>query len=353
MFSVLKHADPLLASLGCRNPTSARFHACERRWKCDEVWADGRGCYEFAPEHLAVLEGPKKLRRPGVRGREAEDREVVYVNPSAMTRKRWETYKSAMEEMARSVDATAGGGKKRSADESLPNYIVTLSAGSWWKSLMKFDSCRLFRWPDIHLCPSCRRSYRSSNLARCTRSRSRKIRACRVATTSPFPNFSPLTSPPAVRPNSTRKRERTRRRSSLAGRTRGRSCPGTPRRSTWAKRTSVFSSSRSRGHSCRILRAGRTLRGLSRSGRGTSCPRHHFRRLSRNQSARECTTPQLSRPRLSAPGSRSSLAPNLGPPQPQPTASLKPEPESHLPLARSSSPRPLPPHQTSSSRLCT
>ncbi|KAL8280594.1 hypothetical protein RQP46_006917 [Phenoliferia psychrophenolica] len=120
-------SEPLLASLGTSRPDNTRMHACERRWKCDEVWADGRGCYEFANEHLVQLEGPKKLKRPGVGGREAEDRKVVYVNPSAMTRKRWETYKKAMDEKVkeRSVQEQ-GDGKKRphSPEELLPNYLI-------------------------------------------------------------------------------------------------------------------------------------------------------------------------------------------------------------------------------------
>lgn len=116
------HTDPLLASLGSATPTSHRFHACERRWKCDEVWGDGRGCYEFAEKHLASLEGPKRLKRPGSGEGEGGAR-VVYVNPCEMTRKRWEEYRAKVEERFEKV-ARKEGGREGVGEEALPDYLV-------------------------------------------------------------------------------------------------------------------------------------------------------------------------------------------------------------------------------------
>lgn len=127
--SEMRLYDPLLAEVGRRGPTLSRFHACERRWKCDAVWTDGRGCFEFAPEHVPFLEGPRKLKRPGVGGRDAEDAKVVYVNPSAMTRKKWEAYKILMEDTVRRVGEAPpdkGGKRPAAGNETLPNCLVRI-----------------------------------------------------------------------------------------------------------------------------------------------------------------------------------------------------------------------------------
>ena len=85
-------------------PRPLRFHACERRWKCDHVWQDGLGSYSFEPAHLPLLGGPKRLKRPGSGevlpgdqdGRGAAPR-VVYVNPSEMPRWRWDAYRDEVQ----------------------------------------------------------------------------------------------------------------------------------------------------------------------------------------------------------------------------------------------------------------
>ncbi|GAA5972955.1 hypothetical protein JCM11641_000337 [Rhodosporidiobolus odoratus] len=87
-----------------------RFHACERRWRCDHVWASGIGCYAWEEEYLPCLEGPKRfktfggaggggggggvgLRRDGGTEQDGQGGKVVFVNPCEMTRWRWEAYK--------------------------------------------------------------------------------------------------------------------------------------------------------------------------------------------------------------------------------------------------------------------
>ncbi|GAA5909665.1 hypothetical protein JCM8208_003841 [Rhodotorula glutinis] len=104
-------------SIAPPRPQPLRFHACERRWKCDHVWQDGLGSYSFEPAHVPLLGGPKRLKRPGS-GEELPEREggeeeggrarrggptaggaptVVYVNPSEMPRWRWEAYRDEVQ----------------------------------------------------------------------------------------------------------------------------------------------------------------------------------------------------------------------------------------------------------------
>lgn len=117
------------------------------------MWQDGLGCYEWDDDHVPLLHGPKKLKRPGSgevlsRAEGAEGR-VVYVNPCEMPRWRWEAYSaetwdkirkwSALPEEHRARSAQgprqkAGWkGKRRARDEDgedevvdLPNSLVRL-----------------------------------------------------------------------------------------------------------------------------------------------------------------------------------------------------------------------------------
>jgi hypothetical protein len=138
--SKFQSTDPLLASLGTASSRPLRFHACERRWKCDQVWGDGVGCNEWAEEHLPSLEGPKKLKQPGKKccgdGREAG--EIVYVNPSEMPVWKWEQYKTRLEEtfeLARAWEENVGDAKGTSSkglgqadDSKRPTYLVSSAA---------------------------------------------------------------------------------------------------------------------------------------------------------------------------------------------------------------------------------
>ncbi|GAA5853129.1 hypothetical protein JCM8547_000211 [Rhodosporidiobolus lusitaniae] len=76
-------------------PKPLRFHACERRWRCDVVWASGVGCFCWEVEHLPLLRGPKRLKTAGGAG---EGEKVVFVNPAEMPRSRWEEYRVEVEE---------------------------------------------------------------------------------------------------------------------------------------------------------------------------------------------------------------------------------------------------------------
>lgn len=133
--------DPLLAALGTKSTSRPlRFHACERRWKCDQVWGDGVGCYEWAEEHLPHLEGPKKLKRPGRRGvgvdrsEAAEEEDIIYINPAEMPRWKWEQYNARLEEtleLARAREERegndGGGNSATSVDVAArrPNFLVS------------------------------------------------------------------------------------------------------------------------------------------------------------------------------------------------------------------------------------
>lgn len=89
-------------------PFAGRFHACERRWKCDDVWQGGVGCFEWDEEYLDQIgKGLKKLVRPFTAGDDeteqgtcAGDGEgplVVNVNPAEMPEWCWEEYRPEKE----------------------------------------------------------------------------------------------------------------------------------------------------------------------------------------------------------------------------------------------------------------
>ena len=116
----MSSSDSLLSSLSTPTPTSTRFHACERRWKCDEVWCDGLGCYIFEEEDLEALRGEeKKFKRPG-KGEGVGMGELVYVNPVSMGREKWGKYKNGIRELARKLEAG-----EDTAGEKLPNHLVS------------------------------------------------------------------------------------------------------------------------------------------------------------------------------------------------------------------------------------
>ncbi|POY75983.1 hypothetical protein BMF94_1068 [Rhodotorula taiwanensis] len=94
----LVHPDPMPSTLphaaASHPPFVGRFHACERRWKCDEVWQHGVGCYCWEDEYQDHLQGVKKLRRPGSGERLPGQQEklVVNVNPAEMPQWMWDEY---------------------------------------------------------------------------------------------------------------------------------------------------------------------------------------------------------------------------------------------------------------------
>lgn len=89
---------PSLSQLGTLAEKSTQFHACERRWKCDEVWGSGLGCYHIEEEDQHKLYGPKRKTRVAMeptdvselKGKERERQGVakeyiVSVNPNRMS----------------------------------------------------------------------------------------------------------------------------------------------------------------------------------------------------------------------------------------------------------------------------
>ncbi|BGP19562.1 hypothetical protein JCM10213_000162 [Rhodosporidiobolus nylandii] len=133
------HANPspsLHASTSARpsSPSSIplRFHACERRWRCDHVWAGGIGCYEWATQYLPLLSGPKQLKTAEKRCLDGdEDSRIVFVNPSEMPRWAWKEYREGVDkrfERYWAVQEDGGKGKKRAAPEdgeaTLPEALI-------------------------------------------------------------------------------------------------------------------------------------------------------------------------------------------------------------------------------------
>lgn len=129
--SAVAASDPHLSQLGTLSEHS-RFHACERRWKCDHVWGEGEGCYAFDADDYELLMGPKKFKKAGTGDGEGN---VVFVNPWEMPQWRWEEHRQELEEtFAQARDArevfVEGRGRKRKAGAGveLPNALVRLGA---------------------------------------------------------------------------------------------------------------------------------------------------------------------------------------------------------------------------------
>ena len=131
-------------------PFVGRFHACERRWKCDQVWQGGVGCYEWDEEYLDQIgKGLKKLVRPTPPSADASTSSVeggsltnlaakgpliVNVNPAEMPEWCWDEYRPQKEKEIRdwvessrqgpaAVHAGGGGaaGPSRNRDKELSN----------------------------------------------------------------------------------------------------------------------------------------------------------------------------------------------------------------------------------------
>ncbi|GAA5888832.1 hypothetical protein JCM16303_002537, partial [Sporobolomyces ruberrimus] len=189
----IRNSDPLLATLGSLSPfhetfddrklaqpdrspslhlispsslldlnkdkKGLRFHACERSWKCDQVWQDGRGCYNWSEEYLEARRGPKenpyakKLVRPGsgeylkedgkvgVRkeGEGEKGGRVVYVNPVEMMKWKWDEYKEITEKKVENARKAWDRGGKRQEKLEFPNsLLVPLARHSTLPELQRF-----------------------------------------------------------------------------------------------------------------------------------------------------------------------------------------------------------------------
>lgn len=85
----VRELDPVLARIA--GTEDCRFHACERKWKCDTIWAEGIGCYEFTDDEVKDFKGPKLKR---TRGPSSDPSLVVFVNPVEMSPGKWRAYRS-------------------------------------------------------------------------------------------------------------------------------------------------------------------------------------------------------------------------------------------------------------------
>ncbi|KAH8924261.1 hypothetical protein BT69DRAFT_1241314 [Atractiella rhizophila] len=75
---------------------STRFHACERKWKCDAVWGEGMGTYEVTAQHVSDMKGRgrkgKLLSEPGttkLAPKDENEERIVYVSPFDRGRDSW------------------------------------------------------------------------------------------------------------------------------------------------------------------------------------------------------------------------------------------------------------------------
>lgn len=141
-------------------PFVGRFHACERRWKCDQVWQGGVGCYEWDEEYLDQIgKGVKKLVRPALPSADASVSStgdasplIVNVNPAEMPEWCWDEYRPQKEkeirdwvELSRRGPAAersgdrGGAGPSRNGDKELsndegrvpPDSLVRVSGTHW------------------------------------------------------------------------------------------------------------------------------------------------------------------------------------------------------------------------------
>ncbi|KAK4052822.1 hypothetical protein OIV83_002109 [Microbotryomycetes sp. JL201] len=96
----------------------------------ERVWGDGVGCFVWPEEHMSILRGPKKLKRPGKAVPEVGgvDPKVVYLNPLEMPTWQWKEYKDRLDEVV-SLYKRKAGGETLTAEEdamaSLPDYLIT------------------------------------------------------------------------------------------------------------------------------------------------------------------------------------------------------------------------------------
>ena len=89
---------PALSEIGTLDGSLTRFHACERRWKCPYVRADGTGCFDTAQitprwreRYKAELADEQMLRDKG------KSPHVVFVNFAEATHFGWNSYRSRLE----------------------------------------------------------------------------------------------------------------------------------------------------------------------------------------------------------------------------------------------------------------
>lgn len=168
----ISDSDPHLSSIcTTSNDPSIKFHACERKWKCDQgqfssppvggvfkqlnnnfpkttVWVDGTGCFHWEnDEDYENLRGPKTFKRATFEGAkrwkgiEAERKKqesfskrsgrVVFVNPWEMPNWKWVDYKKEMEKTIkkyRSQQKGKGRSMAEGAEEEekveLPDVLV-------------------------------------------------------------------------------------------------------------------------------------------------------------------------------------------------------------------------------------
>ena len=129
---------PKAKQMFTRNPCRSKFHACDRHWKCDPAWQQGRGCFIFPQQEQAVMtftdqRNYKMKRNAGCdcvvqqtlqcKGEEcshqaSDTSHVVYVNPAEpFSRKRWAHYSEEMMVKLKSAQTT----------QEWPTNLVSLS----------------------------------------------------------------------------------------------------------------------------------------------------------------------------------------------------------------------------------
>ena len=128
-----------------RDPKKSRFHACEKEWKCDEVWVQGRGCHEFSLEDQAQIRGtrdyPKLKRNVGcgccvAEGEACKDNNcrragddsalVVYINPAEpISEAKYQEYEAqTLAKLDAAAEFRLKSGKKRGEPADWPTYLV-------------------------------------------------------------------------------------------------------------------------------------------------------------------------------------------------------------------------------------
>ncbi|KAI6128763.1 beta-lactamase-like protein, partial [Pisolithus croceorrhizus] len=110
-YAIYTHtSDPLMRALGTRDPSSTRFHACERFDRCPFV---------DVPQHECSVEGT-------IGPLSMEGKKVVYVNPVTMGSAQWDNYKTEIKQhllRGKSVDSLLVPLSRHSPLPELMNFV--------------------------------------------------------------------------------------------------------------------------------------------------------------------------------------------------------------------------------------
>lgn len=118
-----------------------RWHACERRWKCDQVFGNGVGCYVFEAQDLPRLHSAKRKKIVGGEGGDLEEENLVRINPQGLTQSEMDKYYAQIHSVIDSVEQT----KSHSGGIQVPGLTDTSRGGESARLSSYLVSCLVYR----------------------------------------------------------------------------------------------------------------------------------------------------------------------------------------------------------------